>query len=79
MEQVPAEQTDDVAALLFLATLVNRHGGVVFMSVDELSANFDKSAIEFTTQRGDDGEPTGVTLRTLERDDAMAIYKEFNV
>jgi hypothetical protein len=73
------EETDDVAALLFLAVLVNRMGGKAFMSVDELTANWDQSAIEFNTQRDDDGEPVGIGLRTLSRDDALAIYKEHNV
>lgn len=74
-----AEENEEVAALLFLAVLVNRMGGKAFMSVDELTANWDQSAIEFNTQRDDNGEPLGISLRTLSPGDAMAIYKEHNV
>jgi len=79
METTEAVDPNELAVLLFLAVLLNRMGGSAFMTVDEMTANWDKSAILFETKRDESGEPEGIHLRTLERGDAEAIYKEHNV
>lgn len=65
--------------LIFLAILLNRMGGSTVITVDEITDNFERSAVEYETVRDDGGEPVSVRLRTLANDDAVAIYQEFNV
>lgn len=68
------------ATLLFLAALINRAGGEVFVSGDELVETLGRSAVRFVKNyKEDSDEPIGVTLTTLHQDDALAIYKEMNV
>lgn len=78
-EQTEIANESDSTILLLLAALLNRVGGSTIITSSELEDNVMRSAVEFTVVRGDDGEPEAVSLRTMDNDDAMAVYQEFNV